>query len=251
VTRDDAWSYVLTAIGKAEAVPISSELWIASAVLGGLRQAANDTIRASHRSRGDAKNASGDLGGSFAELLVATVIERRLVDASVRVSLLNWDSPGNDVDAEVEVAGHTFLIEAKCHLHEVNKRLFLVNEKAAERSRARGALDFMPVLSRAGSDIAMLGRPLPMDDVLEWPVKDFGYEDPARWVTLNAFVPRYFGLPLVKAIELVTASSVVSVEELTRVTESARGRFEELRQGGLQIDLTPGAAKATLVSIAR
>lgn len=240
----EARARLIAAIGTAGALPVHADVWRAAAVLGGLRQAANDSLRANHRSRGDDKNASGDLQGAFGELLVAATIEARLPDASVTCAPLNWDEPGNDVDAQVRLGTHTFLVEAKCHLHEPNKRLLLINGVAAERSQARGAKSFVPVLSAAGSSVALIGTPLLMSEVFGWRLRDFGYGDAARSAELETVVREHFDRSFIEARDAVCHDRVVAPDELAHLAAAARARFEMLRSSGLEIPVTPRAAIA-------
>jgi hypothetical protein len=250
MTRDDARQSLLSVLGAPQEVEVAVKIWLAAAALGGLRQAANDSIRSSHRSRGDAKNARGDLQGSFGELVVATEIERALDNARITFRPLNWDRPGDEVDAAVEIGGHRFLVEAKCHLHEQNKKWYLVNAVAAERSRARGARSFVPVFSRAGAGVALLGRPLLVSDVHQWPLKDFGYRDAARAADLVRIFPSLFNCTLTEAVERVGGTPSIDLSALIEVASSARRRFSELRAAGLEIGPTPVAAAGMLSRLA-
>lgn len=83
MTRDEARAQILEVIGQPRTIAVSRELWLAAAVLGGLRQAVNDTLRSRHRDRGDTKNALGDMQGCFGELFLASLLESELVDAVV------------------------------------------------------------------------------------------------------------------------------------------------------------------------
>lgn len=249
MTREEAIGALVAAIGGPQTLHVDRETWVAAAALGGLRQAANDSIRSPHRSRGDDKNAAGDLQGSFGELLVASTIEQRLPYATIAFAPLNWNSPGDDVDATVTIEDHTLLVEAKCHLHEPNKRLFLINAVAAERSRARGARSFVPVISAVGSAVALLGRPLLMADVSKWPSREFGYGDPARAANLQTFVPEYFHRSFAQAIAEVEEEIAVDRQTLAAAAASAHDRFETLRESGVMVDRTPLAAIKTLVAV--
>jgi hypothetical protein len=251
MTEHEARQELINVIGRPRSVDVTSELWVAAAVLGGLRQACNDAIRSEHRDRGAVKNATGDVQGCFGELLVACLIEREMPDAIVTVAPLNWDRPGDDVDAAVEIDGHTFLVETKCHLHETSKRRFLINAVAVDRSKARGALSFVPILSIAGAGRALVGRPLLINDVLGWPVVDFRYGDPARTAWLEEVVSERFDLPLDLALKQVReVDAVADRDDLRAAATSARARFFELRSKGLRLEGGPLATLKALVAVA-
>lgn len=249
--ENEARQRLLGVLGHPRSVELAAEHWIGAAVLGGLRQACNDTLRSDHRDRGVTKNAAGDVQGCLGELLVGTLIERELPEATVRVTPLDWDSPGDEVDATVEIASHTFLIETKCHLHEPQKRRFLINSVAAERSQARGARSFVPIFSALGSSLALMGRPLLIGDVLQWPEEDFGYGDPARSAKLTDLIPKQFGLSFDSAVEqLQAAGAVADPQHLDALAAKARLGFSELRKRGLQIGTRPAAALEALLTVA-
>ncbi len=241
----------MAVLGHARVVEVSAEQWVAAAVLGGLRQACNDALRADHRDRGTTKNTAGDIQGCFGELLVGTLIERELPWAGIEVNPLDWDRPVDDVDATVEIGGHTFLVETKCHLQEPAKRWFLINAVAADRSQARGAKSFVPVFASLGSSIALVGRPLLMSDVLRWPPRDFGYGDPARGTRLAELMPAQFDLTIETAVQrLAEAGATCDPRSLHALAAKARAKFDRLRTAGLPVSSRPSEALATLVTVA-
>jgi hypothetical protein len=250
VTVDDARQRLVGVIGRARTVKVSREHWIAASVLGGLRQASNDAIQASHRDRGSEKNVAGHLQGCFGELLIGTLVETELSEASVYATLLDWDGAVDEVDATVEIKGHRFTVETKCHLHEPAKQRFLINVVAAERSKARNARSFVPIFSKLGAGVALIGSPLLLEDVLAWPTETFHYGDPAKRAWLRELMPPYFGYQLDQAVDAVTnAAEVVSPDDLSSLASSARARFERHRKAGFQLDQGPRASIEVLVAI--
>ncbi len=179
-SRREAIGELLAVVGTPRTVPVGETLWTAAAVLGGLRQASNDAHRARRRDRGADKNSAGDLQGAVGELLIATLLERGSRGATVTLDALRWEGAADDVDARVRLGGEDFLIETKCHLHEPNKRLFLVNADAAGRSKARGARSFIPVISAMGAAGALIGTPILVETVIKWPERTWRYGDAAR-----------------------------------------------------------------------
>jgi hypothetical protein len=249
--RQHALGHLLAVIGGPRTAPASRALWIAAAVLGGLRQASNDPRRAQRRDRGNALNAAGDLQGAFGELLIASLLEAELPDAIVRFDPLRWEGAADDVDARVSLLGHEFLIETKCHLDESRKSLFLVNADAAERSAQRGARSFVPVIARSGSRVAMVGRPILVSAVRSWEIASWGYGDPARSAPLARVSQQQFDRPYRDLLRAISESGVaVEPAALLDAAGVARGRFGELRSGGRSVSRAPGEAIAQLSAIA-
>ena len=246
MSRVEAAKLLLSVLGEPQKVALSRATWEAAAILGGLRQASNDGLRSTIRDRGDTKNAAGDIQGCLGELLVGSLVEKRLPEAIVSCTGLLWDEPGDTVDLTVSIAGHVFLLETKCHLDAPQKRRFLINAVAAERSAARGARSFIPVISALGSSVASLGRPLRVRDVLAWPIEDFRYGDPARSSPLAAFIPDYFDLSAESALAAVRGKGVTPADALVDLAAHARVSWDELRASGLRFVGSPTSLVAAL-----
>lgn len=248
--RRRALNELLEVVGAPRVISAGAQLWISAAVLGGLRQASNEAHRAHRRDRGTHKNAAGDLQGAFGESLVATLLEDELPEAVVRFDPLRWEGAGDDVDARVDLHGEQFLIETKCHLHEPGKRLFLVNADAAERSQARGARSFVPVISSVGAAVAVLGAPIRVPAVLGWAQKTWSYGDPARSAELQDISRRYFELPYGELVSVVEAAGLaIEPSWLTSIGDQARERFPVLRDKGIEISRSPREAMGQLSMI--
>ncbi len=129
--------------------------WAAAANVAGFRKASNDGIRGKTRSRGEDKNLLNDLQGVVGELVALSRLEG--LGFSCTHDLLDVSGPVDDVDIRASIDGVELAIEAKCLLMAPNKHLFLVNEIAHERSVARCADIYTPVLTVVGADHAYVG----------------------------------------------------------------------------------------------
>jgi hypothetical protein len=243
----DVGAWLDAALGVPRVVEVDGAMWSAAATLGGLRQASNDPIRAKHRDRGESKNTAADLQGCFGELVVGTLVEAAVPGVSLECQLLDWDGPVDDVDLKIGGRTRQVLVETKCHLDELNKRLFLVNKVAAERSAVRGAEFFIPVFSRVGAGRALVGRHLPVAAVQGWRIENFQYGDRARAEQLDTVLKAHFDCDLGTARKVIgDAPSVTDAQGLNRVAQAAREGFEEFRARQVAIPESPAEAVLAL-----
>lgn len=192
-------------------------VWLAAAVLGGLRTGVNDGRRAADRDRGVTLNRLADLTGAFAELVGLRHLELLGV-SDVTARLLDRHGHVDDVDLTGTYLGQLVRLEVKAHLEHPGKRLLLVNTRALGRSVERGAQGFLPVVGRFGYDAARIGRLIEVDDVAGWPVCTLPpHHDPAHALTLVEATDRYFAGRL-----FPTSRPAVHVQELDATFGRAR-----------------------------
>jgi hypothetical protein len=233
-------------------VEISRDEWLASAVIAGLRVASNRG-RAAHRSRGTQKNLLNDIQGVVGELVAIRTLEHQHGEAQVEHAILDWSGGTGDVQDKVDIAvsdarGGSIRLEGKCHLDEDNKRMFLVNRTAHQRSAARGAAGYMPIIGVLGHEGARVGRLVEHAELDRWEPHEYGYRDLALRRPLTTVSSEIFGMPWEELRAGLRASGAVA--DGTTISVLAGGavqRFEHLRESGL--DLT-GLPHAELVETA-
>ena len=177
-------------------VTLAPSSWRAAARLAGLRKAVNDRQRSAHRSRGDAKNLLNDLQGAIGELVALIAVAAAGVTA-VRHNPISFAAHIDDVDIAFEWAGSEGEVglEAKCLLVEPGKRLFLVNQRAHERSLVRGAAGFLPILTAEGAPQALVGCFVPATALHGWREYNFQYGDPAIGIPFSVACRKLFQRP--------------------------------------------------------
>jgi hypothetical protein len=194
---------------------LREDIWLAAAALAGLRKAVNDPIRGQNRSRGAAKNVLNDIQGAIGELLALQRVSEVASIERVEHNLLSLSSPIDDVDVIIGEGEHSLPLEAKCLLMEQRKRLFLVNQIAHQRSLARKAQGYIPILTSPGSSTAFVGALIPVAEIDKWPVHQFQYGDPAYGLDLPSFTARYFD------------RSETKIRETLEVSRERLARFEQ------------------------
>ena len=162
---------------------LTAELWKASAILAGLRVAANDPFRAADRDRGGAKNWLADVWGVIGELVALRRIAE-LTDARVKHCPIDFRRSVDDVDLRIACEDREVLLEAKAHLLQASKSWFMVNARAHARSRRRGAVGYVPILTAMGARRALVGGLLTTEQLDAWGVPDKRLKDPAIGVPL-------------------------------------------------------------------
>lgn len=173
-------------------IQLSRELWIAASVLGLLRTVINDEHRQAIRDRGAANNLLNDLQGSLGELVGLELLDRAGLGVGAR-GLLDLNGSVDRPDLVVDTAPQV-LLDVKCHFDKPNKRLFLINEKARIRSISRGVVAFLPVVTAALCRYAIVGAPIPVEQLNEWKLEIVGkYGDPSRQLSLPALDQKFLG----------------------------------------------------------
>ena len=168
-------------------LPLSKKHWRTALVIAYLRKLVNDPIRARHRDRGEQKNILNDLQGSIGELAAIVAAENETLIESTQHDLLSFSGPVDDVDLIACTVDRDFRIEAKCLLMQGNKRLFLVNQVAHERSLARHATGYLPVITSTAAPVAFIGRLIPAEELDSWQTFDIKYGDTAIGMPLQEF----------------------------------------------------------------
>jgi hypothetical protein len=184
---------MMTILETPRRFKLTRDFWIATSVIAGLRKAVNDPIRANNRDRGNAKNFLNDIQGVAGELLALAHVETLEGVASIKHDIINFDGPVDDVDLLVETATSLVGLEAKCLLLEANKKRFLVNQTAHERSLKRGAIYYLPIVTALGADVAYVGKGIGIEILHAWKVEDFNYGDPALSTPFDEFAKTFLG----------------------------------------------------------
>ena len=80
-----------------------------------------------------------------------------LAGSPLRHDLIDFSGPVDEVDLQVDDGQGALRLEAKCHLIAPNKRLFLINARARERSRRRGAFAYVCTVACLGRNRVLVG----------------------------------------------------------------------------------------------
>ena len=204
-------------------------MWRVSAILAGLRVAANDPIRAADRNRGAEKNWLADLWGVVGELVALRRVHE-LTDAQVAHCPIDFERPGDEVDLRVACPDAEVLLEAKALFLQAGKSWFMVNARAHERSRRRGAVGYLPVLTAMGARRALVGALLTMEQLDAWGAPDKRLRDPAIGISLKELCEGQLGRELREAEQLIQAGALVAEEQLNQVAAGAGAQLRVWRE---------------------
>lgn len=210
------------------AVPRSFELpreiWEVSAILAGLRERANDPIRARDRDRGRDKNWLADIWGVLGEIMAVRIINAICKEAPIRHHPIDFERSVDVVDIVVDVDDGPVKLETKAHLLDGRKQWFMVNRRAHERSMRRGAEGYIPVISALGASRVHVGRLLIVDELESWGPPDKALKDPAIGVRLNDLSTRHFD----RSLE-VLSGSLSGKPMIARIARQAGADFDNWR----------------------
>lgn len=164
-------------------VYLSPLLWAYALTIGTMRKAQHAGTRKSNRDRGEATNARNDLVGAAAELMVVrhlySVGSKSAAEHIVkRMVTKGSGDPAPDILGDIDV---------KCFPWRPN---VIVNVDKMQRAPANG---YLVVLARPFGRVALVSRVVPTDVVAGWPVRDFGYGDPAYALPTARFVEQWCG----------------------------------------------------------
>lgn len=210
-------------------IVLRADVWRASAILAGLRVAANDPIRADDRNRGAEKNWLADVFGTVGELVALRRVQE-LTDARVSHCPIAFDRSVDDVDMRVHCEDAELLLEAKAHFLQPGKSWFMVNARAHKRSQLRGAIGYLPVLTAMGARRALVGSLLTMEQLDAWEAPDRQLRDPAIGARLGDLCRDQLGRTLQEAQRLIEAGAVVTEEDLSRAAAGAGGQLASWRE---------------------
>ncbi|HKG38390.1 MAG TPA: hypothetical protein VKB25_05320 [Conexibacter sp.] len=230
------FSRTLWATGNVE---ISRDEWLATAVIAGLRVASNQA-RAPHRSRGAQKNLLNDIQGVAGELLAIRILEAEYGAGQVEHAILHWSGGTGEVQEKVDIVirhrSWRIRLEGKCHLDEDNKRMFLVNRTAHQRSAARGAVGYLPVLGVLGRATARVGRLVEHAELDGWEPHNYGYDDVALRRPLREVAPEIFAAEWEELrASLRSSPEAAGGDTIRGLARGAMNRFEELRGSSFEL----------------
>jgi hypothetical protein len=211
---------LLTGLNRPHRLGLSRQEWQAAAVLAGLRVAINDPVRARDRDRGTRKNWLADIWGTIGELAALRTVHS-LADLPVRHHPIDFHGSVDEVDLVIGTAAEPLRLEAKAHLMEPGKSWFMVNMRARERSRRRGADGYLPVVSVLGGPVAAVGRLISIGQLQSWGVPDKPLRDPAVGIPLTELAASCFDLPLSDLEAAIKGGLSISPAELTRLAADA------------------------------
>lgn len=217
-------SILLRELGEPCRIELSADLWRASAILAGLRVAANDPIRAADRNRGAEKNWLADVWGVIGELVALRRLQE-LTNAGVVHCPIAFDRAVDEVDLRVRCEDADVLLEAKAHFVQAGKSWFMVNARAHERSLRRGAVGYIPVLTAIGARRALVGSMLTTAELDRWGPPKRRLRDPAIGVPLASFSRDRFGWLLHEAEQLIDARALAAEDELCEAASQAGRRL--------------------------
>jgi hypothetical protein len=246
--RDVAASDLSSSLWATGDVEISRDEWLATAVIAGLRVASNEA-RAAHRSRGAQKNLLNDIQGVAGELLAIRVLESQHGAGNVEHAILHWSGGTGEVQEKVDIVVRnddwSIRLEGKCHLDEDNKRMFLVNRTAHQRSAARGAAGYLPVVGVLGHARARVGRLVAHAELDDWEPHNYGYDDVALRRPLRDVAPEVFAAEWEELrASLQGSPKVARGETIKDLARGAMRRFAELRGSAFEL---VGLAHAQLI----
>jgi hypothetical protein len=201
---------------------LDKDTWHATAILAGLRVAANDRLRARDRDRGEAKNWLADLWGVLGELVALRILDE-IWGGPVNHHPIDFSRPVDEVDLVAMLSDAPLRLEAKAHMLEPGKAWFLINSRAHQRSRRRGAVGYIPVLSALGAQRAIVGPLLAIEEVDRWGAPDKRLADPAVGVLLSKLCREQLSVNVRQAGEIVRAGDLATRDELhARAGEAGR-----------------------------
>lgn len=203
-------------------VRLSNRTWEAAALLAGLRVAVNDRFRAADRDRGAVKNRLADIWGTFGELVALRVLNE-VCALPIRHRPIDFESSVDQADLAIDLDDGVIQLEAKAHLIEPGKSWFLVNKRARDRSRLRGATAYIPVVSALGATRARVGRPITIAQLDAWREADLALRDPAVGIALNELSRDCLDLDLSSLRTLLRPRVAAGRERLMRLVEVASG----------------------------
>jgi len=222
----------LSLIGSTQRILLTPSIWACAIAIAVLRVEVNDPIRAEHRDRGDEKNLLNDLQGAIGEIVAAIRAERTYGVGAVTHDLVDFDGPVDDVDIKITSSSGEIRLETKCLLWEANKKKFLINDKAHERSVQRKARGYIPVLASVGGNIAIVGPVIGIEEVANWDRIAYQYGDPAKGIDLESFCEKYLGRSWEKIRDdhLGTSQGAVYSREalMKRIPEAIAARRDEI-----------------------
>lgn len=238
-------SSTLWTVGDVE---ISRDEWLATGVIAGLRVASNRS-RLPHRSRGAQKNLLNDIQGVVGELLAIRILESQHGAGQVEHAILHWSGGTGEVQEKVDIVvrdeGECVRLEGKCHLDEDNKRMFLVNRTAHQRSAARGAAGYLPIIGVLGHATARVGRLVEHAELDGWEPHNYGYDDVALRRPLRKVAPEVFAVDWEELRDSLQRSpEVAGGETIKGLARGAMRRFDELRRSAFEL---AGLAHAELI----
>jgi hypothetical protein len=144
-----------------------------------------------------------------------------IADLAIRHHPIDFQGSVDEVDLTVFTSDGPLRLEAKAHLLEKGKSWFMVNQRARARSRERGAVGHVPVISVLGGDRALTGRLISIEQLQGWGVPDKPLKDPAVGITLADLAQSYFDTQISEVEKAVRGELLISREELTRLAANA------------------------------
>jgi hypothetical protein len=220
---------LLAALRCKRRFALSRDVWRASAVIAGLRVAANDRFRAVDRDRGRAKNWLADIWGVVGELVALRRLDE-LTEAPVHHLPIDFERSVDAVDLRVELEDGPVLLEAKAHLVQDGKAWFMVNRRAHERSIRRGAVGYLPVLTALGGHRALVGSLVTVEQLNQWATPSVRLRDPAIGVGMAHMCQEHFDIALSEAEALTGREALASEAQLRVVAAQAGSRVELWRR---------------------
>ncbi|MEV4421948.1 hypothetical protein AB0L40_18480 [Patulibacter sp. NPDC049589] len=188
--------------------------------------------------------------GTLGEIIALRLINE-ICDAPVTHHPIDFERSVDDVDLVVDLEGGPLRLEAKAHVLAPGKRWFMVNRRAHERSLARNAEGYVPLITALGAPRAQVGSLLTTDELSGWGAPTVSLGDPAIGVRLQALATSHFGRPL-RALENTVPSGVVIDEgELAATAARAGADFDAWRRELPDLARLPAKALRDAVTQAR
>jgi hypothetical protein len=225
----DRRELIMTALRDRRRFVLTRDVWLASAVLAGLRVAANDRFRSADRDRGREKNWLADIWGVIGEVVALRRVDE-LTGAPVHHHPIDFERSVDRVDLSIMLDDGALLLEAKAHLLQAGKVWFMVNRRAHTRSVRRGAVGYVPVLTALGGRRALVGPMLTIQQVDAWDAPAVRLDDPAIGASLGQMCREHFALAQSEAEALVDRAALADEAELRSMAADAGGRVDQWRE---------------------
>jgi hypothetical protein len=200
-------------------LPVTREEWLMAADLGQKRRRANDATRTATQDRGD-KNLIGDVMGCLAELRVVNLCKN--LGYHYEATLLH-DGGGAAVrwKPDVRIQHDRWLnYDVKCHMTMNAAQRAMVNVPPKKdmalsvpsmgKALKGGTANLLPVMAAPGGDVILLGRVLPIAEVLTWPQHDYGYGSIVYRMPMAVVAPHLFGRTFAECEEIVLGGASIA-----------------------------------------
>lgn len=201
-------------------IDISARDWAFAALLGEARRKSNESIRKTHRDRGNVNNIHIDLMGSISEILavkyfwkIMTRKERELTS----FSMFRPEGGAGKLGADLVLSERELKLDVKTFDCQSNKRFFAINH-SKHKDLSGECSGYVCVICPKYSTKAYFIDFVPYNDVSSWPLKSLGsYGDSSHNMPIYDFLNKYAERDTLKKLQQVeTYSRNIIAEEINK-----------------------------------